>query len=52
MSRDKTPSALPTAYRLAVASRVAAAALGGYALASAAMVLMAPPGIIRCETGE
>lgn len=41
MSRDKTPSALPTAYRLAVASRVAAAALGGYALASAAMVLMA-----------
>lgn len=38
MSQNKT---MPTRYRLAVASRVAAAAFGGYALASAATVLMA-----------
>jgi len=35
------PVALTPAYRWSVASRVAAAALGGYALASAATVLLA-----------
>lgn len=38
MSKTTTPTA---AYRWSVASRVAAAALGGYALASAATVLLA-----------
>ncbi|WP_028602045.1 DUF3649 domain-containing protein [Ottowia thiooxydans] len=35
------PGALSAAYRWSVASRVAAATLGGYALASAATVLLA-----------
>lgn len=39
MSKSKS-SALTPAYRWAVASRVAAAALGGYALTSAATVLL------------
>ncbi len=36
----KRPAAVTTAYRWAVVSRVAAAALGGYALSSAATILL------------